>query len=83
MTIRSDARLFFYQCGNCGTTAVSAYKAERGDPWCCALCRRYMKFLYVMPVETDEQRAWHRRGIVYNPGVGRDPLPGSLREIPK
>lgn len=83
MTIRSDSRLYQYQCRNCGTVAVASTKAVYGDPWRCNLCHSPMKFLDVLPITTDEQRSWQRRGIVYNPGVGRDPQPGSLREIPE
>jgi hypothetical protein len=81
--IRSDCTLYLYQCKTCGTTAVAAHKATYGEPYTCLLCRSWMKFVYGMPVETPEQRSWHTRGLVYNPGTGRDPLPGSMREIPK
>ena len=78
-----SAQLYFYQCGNDGTTAVAQYKAQRGQPYLCVLCHRWMKFLYPMAIETAQHRQWASRGIVYNPGVGQDPAEGSLREIPK
>jgi len=75
--------LYVYQCRVCSTVAVAAHKAVYGDPLTCVLCHSWMKFLYATPIETDEQRSWAKRGLVYNPRIGADPKPGSLREIPE
>ena len=75
--------LFFYQCANDSMTAVATNRAAFGDPLRCVLCHRGMKYLYALAIETDQHRQWARRGVVYNPGVGKDPEPGSLREIPE
>ena len=74
--------LFLYQCRVDATTAVAARKASYGDAYRCVLCRSYMTYRYAIPIETDEHRGWAARGIVYNPRIGTDPQPGSLREIP-
>jgi hypothetical protein len=57
------AELYLYRCPTCRTVAVAA--APRLVR--CCLCRSRMAFLYPIPIETDEQRRWAARGLVYNP----------------
>jgi DNA polymerase-1 len=42
-----------------------------------------MSFLFAAPIVTAADRKLAARGIVYNPGIGHDPAPGSLRAIPE
>lgn len=61
--IATSTFLYYYQCSNCKTVMC----APVDDRFKCALCARFMRFLYSTPVATDEQRQLHARGVVYNP----------------
>lgn len=65
--------LYTYRCGNCKTVAVASIKAVYGQPWRCNLCHWPMTFLHDKPITTNEERAWAKQGIHYNPGLVRDP----------
>lgn len=58
--------LHFYMCSFCHSTATCTVRAPntRID---CALCHRWMRFMWSEPIVTAEQQDLARQGLVHHP----------------
>ena len=66
-------RLYFYQCWNCKTTATSpVFHSWNEDSLHCNQCTCRMRYLWNVPVTTEEERALFQRGPVWNPGTSKE-----------
>lgn len=64
---QSADQLHTFQCQGCHVVLVVSFKSSRAER--CLMCRRYLTFIKSEPVVTDEDRALHRQGRVWNPGA--------------
>ena len=66
-------RLYFYRCRKCRTVATSpVLHIWNQDPLSCILCHCRMRYLWNVPVTTEEERALFQRGPVWNPGTSKE-----------
>ena len=68
--------LHTYRCARCQTVATSTVRYTYEDRLVCNMCHSYMRFLCTDPITTPERRALAERGLVFNPGVDVQCMPG-------